>query len=394
MNVTVVPGKLAGTIPAIPSKSIAHRALICSAFASAETNILLDQTNADIEATADCLRALGATITRSSHGYHISPAKHIPSRAVLHCRESGSTLRFLLPVVGALGVDAEFRTEGRLGHRPLSPLWEEMIRMGCSLTRGTDGSIYCSGELHSGIFQISGNISSQFISGLLFAGALMNGETKIEILGNPESMPYIEMTRDVLSVFGITTENFFISSAHTLISPGTFAVEGDWSNAAFFLTAAALGSSVTVTGLDNNSRQGDRSILPILESLKNNATISAVDIPDLVPILSIAAAAKDGAVFTNIQRLRLKESDRVSTVVQMIRALGGQAYADDTTLTVKGTGLVGGTVDSSNDHRIAMAAAIAATVCKNPVTILTAEAVNKSYPGFWKDFQTLGGQYE
>ena len=182
--------------------------------------------------------------------------------------------------------------------------------------------------------------------------------------------------------------------SHTLISPGTFAVEGDWSNAAFFLTAAALGSSVTVTGLDNNSRQGDRSILPILESLKNNATISAVDIPDLVPILSIAAAAKDGAVFTNIQRLRLKESDRVSTVVQMIRALGGQAYADDTTLTVKGTGLVGGTVDSSNDHRIAMAAAIAATVCKNPVTILTAEAVNKSYPGFWKDFQTLGGQYE
>ena len=159
MNVTIQPGKLAGTIPAIPSKSYAHRALICAAFASNDTEILLDQINSDIEATVDCLCALGAEITAGSRGYHVSPASHIPSNALLPCRESGSTLRFLLPVVGALGVDAEFRLEGRLGKRPLSPLWEEMNRMGCSLTRSADGSIHCSGKLRSGTYQMAGNVS-------------------------------------------------------------------------------------------------------------------------------------------------------------------------------------------------------------------------------------------
>lgn len=394
MNVTIAPGKLAGTIPAIPSKSIAHRALICASFAANDTDILLNQTNADIEATADCLRALGAHITRNSHGYHISPAIQIPSQAVLPCRESGSTLRFLLPVVGALGVEAEFRTEGRLGNRPLSPLWEEMSRMGCSLTRGTDGSIHCRGKLQSGTFRIAGNVSSQFISGLLFAGTIMDGETKIDIIGNPESKPYIDMTRDVLALFGVTTENLTVPAAHSLTSPGTIEIEGDWSNAAFFLTADVLGSSITVTGLNEYSAQGDRSILSALDSLKEKVIISAMDIPDLIPILSVAAAARHGGVFTDIQRLRLKESDRVSAIIQMIHALGGKACADDNSLTVKGTGLTGGTVDSCNDHRIAMAAAIAATVCKEPVTIIGAEAVNKSYPGFWQDYQTLGGQYE
>ena len=222
----------------------------------------------------------------------------------------------------------------------------------------------------------------------------MDGVTKINILGNLESRPYVDMTCDVLSAFGVSTEHFTIPFAHHLVSPGTIEIEGDWSNAAFFLTAAALGSSVTVTGLNDCSSQGDREILTVLESLNNNISISAADIPDLVPILSIAAAAKQGAVFTDIQRLRLKESDRVSTVIQMIRALGGQADADDSTLTVSGTGLTGGTVDSCNDHRIAMAAAIAATVCKDPVTVYNAEAVNKSYPGFWQDYRTLGGHYE
>ena len=186
MNITIEPGKLSGIIPAIPSKSVAHRVLICAAFADSETRICLNEVNADIEATANCLRALGADIQITDEGYLVSPVKKIPEKAVLPCAESGSTLRFLLPVVGALGVDATFLTEGRLGMRPLSPLWEEMERMGCTLWR-ENRTIRCNGKLKSGEYRIAGNVSSQFISGLLFAGVLMDEGISICILGNPES---------------------------------------------------------------------------------------------------------------------------------------------------------------------------------------------------------------
>lgn len=382
MDITIQPRKLRGELTAIPSKSQAHRLLICAAFADKPTVLLCPQTNRDIEATADCLRALGAKIVHTDEGYTVTPIEAVPHTAVLDCCESGSTLRFMLPIVGALGVNARFQLAGRLPQRPLSPLWEEMERMGCCLTRPTENTIRCTGKLKAGKYTIDGGVSSQFITGLMFAQALIAGETQLEITGKVESEPYIEMTRKALQLF----------HAPHFKSPDTVTVEGDWSNGAFFLAAQALGSDLTVLGLDPDSAQGDRQIAEILSVLKSgSATVSAANIPDLVPILSVAAAANHGATFTDITRLRLKESDRVATVMEMITALGGQADADKNNLYIRGTGLIGGTVNSYNDHRIAMSAAIAATVCSKPVTILGADAVNKSYPHFWAEYRRLGG---
>lgn len=384
MDITIRPQKLQGTVAAIPSKSQAHRLLICAAFSDGETSLLCPDTNRDIEATADCLRSLGAEITRTADGYRVVPLRKLPQNAVLNCSESGSTLRFMLPIVGALGVDALFRMEGRLPSRPLSPLWEEMERMGCKLSRPNESTIRCQGKLKAGIYSIDGSISSQFITGLLFALSLITGDSRLEITGKVESKPYIDMTRAAMALF----------QAPHYHTPGQIQVEGDWSNGAFFLAAKALGSDLTVTNLNPASTQGDRAAAALLSALNTHCSIDASDIPDLVPVLAVVAARNKGAVFTNIQRLRLKESDRVATVIEMIQSLGGFAESTEDTLTVHGTGLTGGTVNSHNDHRIAMAAAIAATVCTGPVTILRAEAVNKSYPGFWKEYRNLGGNYE
>ena len=385
MDITIHPRTLRGSIQIIPSKSQAHRLLICAAFADKPTQLRCAETNRDIEATADCLRALGAEITRTEACYTVIPSRNIPKAAVLDCCESGSTLRFMLPIVGALGVDATFLMEGRLPQRPLSPLWEEMERMGCCLSHPTDNTIRCQGKLRSGEFTIDGGVSSQFITGLLFATALMEGHSSITISGRLESRPYVDMTNQALRLFD--SPNF-----HT---PGYIEVEGDWSNGAFFLAAQWLENDLGILGLDQDSLQGDRAVLEILQALgAGMPTVSARDIPDLVPILSVAAAAKHGAVFTDIQRLRLKESDRVASVIAMITALGGKAKATENTLTVYGTGLIGGTVDACNDHRIAMSAAIGATVCTAPVTILGAECVKKSYPHFWEEYRRLGGNYE
>jgi len=384
MDITIQPGKLCGTVAAIPSKSQAHRYLICAAFADVPTELYCPDTNRDIEATADCLRALGADIIRTETGYTVIPAGFIPVQADLNCCESGSTLRFLLPVAGALGVDATFHLAGRLPQRPLSPLWEEMERMGCHLSRPTANTVRCTGRLKQGAYSIDGSVSSQYITGLLFALSLL-GDSVLEITGRIESKPYIDITKKALTLFG----------APQFRSPGKLEVEGDWSNGAFWLAAKALGNQLTVTGLSEASPQGDRAVADILPLLEQGApVVSAADIPDLVPILAVTAAAKNGAVFTDIQRLRLKESDRAATTVAMLQALGGNAQATESTLTVYGTGLTGGTVDSANDHRIAMAAAVASTVCVAPVTILGSECVKKSYPKFWEEFNRLGGKYE
>ena len=385
MDITIHPRILRGEIQIIPSKSQAHRLLICAAFADKPTQLICPETNRDIEATADCLNALGADIRRTSNGYEIAPLSNLPEKATLNCCESGSTLRFMLPIVGALGVDAIFQMAGRLPQRPLSPLWEEMERMGCTLTRPTADTIRCQGKLKAGEYIIDGGVSSQFITGLLFAAALMDGNSQITITGNLESKPYVDMTKQALQLF----------DAPNFHSPGYLKVEGDWSNGAFFLAAQWLGSDLWILGLNQESVQGDRAVVDILKQLNAGMpTISAKDIPDLVPILSVVAAAKHGAVFTDIRRLRLKESDRVASTIAMIEALGGKADADENTLTIYGSGLVGGTVDAVNDHRIAMAAAIAATVCQEDLTILGAECVKKSYPKFWEEYARLGGNYE
>ena len=394
MDLTLSPRPLRGDITIIPSKSQAHRLLICAAFANNETTLICPEINRDIEATVDCLNALGARIVRTSDGYNIDPVSRIPESATLNCCESGSTLRFMLPIVGALGVDATFLMAGRLPQRPLSPLWEEMERMGCTLTRPTADTLRCQGQLRPGDYSIDGGVSSQFITGLLFAAALMNGSSSIQIIGKLESAPYVTMTQNAMEKFGMNSADFNIRGDQDFHTPGCVQVEGDWSNGAFFLAAKALGNDVTVLNLDPRSPQGDRASADLLERLSENIVIDASDIPDLVPILSIVAGAKNGAVFKNIQRLRIKESDRVASTIAMVEALGGRAWATEDTLTVCGTGYRGGTVDAQNDHRIAMSAAIAATICKEPVIVLGAEAVKKSYPKFWDEYARLGGNYE
>jgi 3-phosphoshikimate 1-carboxyvinyltransferase len=392
MDLTVQPGKLSGSVEVIPSKSQAHRLLICAAFAEGETNLVCRETNRDIEATVQCLSALGAEIHHTQWGYHIRSAKQIPDTALLNCHESGSTLRFMLPVAAALGVDATFLMEGRLPARPLSPLWEEMERMGCALSRPTADTVRCTGRLRPGSYRIDGSVSSQFITGLLLALPLLEGQSSLEITGKIESRPYIDLTRQAISLFGADPDR---PGAAAYVSPGTVQVEGDWSNGAFWLAAQALGSTLTTENLAPASAQGDRAAAALLPRLRQeNITVSAADIPDLIPILAVTAAASHGAVFTEIQRLRLKESDRVTSTVAMIRALGGKADAAEDTLTVWGTGLTGGCVNSFNDHRIAMSAAIAATVCNQPVTISGANCVEKSYPRFWEEYKHLGGRYE
>ena len=201
MDITIQPGKLSGVLHAIPSKSQAHRYMICAAFAASSTSLICPETNRDLEATADCLRALGAEILRTESGYRITAIQHIPESATLNCRESGSTLRFLLPIVGALGVDATFQMEGRLPQRPLSPLWEEMERKGCTLSRPSENTLRCSGQLQAGQYSIDGSVSSQFITGLLFALPLIDGKTQLSVTGKLESKPYVTMTDHALKLF-------------------------------------------------------------------------------------------------------------------------------------------------------------------------------------------------
>ena len=394
MDITIRPRPLAGSLAAIPSKSQAHRLLICAAFADQPTHILCPEINRDIQATVDCLRALGTDIRATGDGFTVTKAS--PRRCcTLDCHESGSTLRFMLPVCGALGVDATFLMAGRLPQRPLSPLWEEMERMGCALSRPDGQSIRCTGALRPGSYRVRGDVSSQFVTGLLFALSVLDGESQLILMENVESLPYIQMTLDALETFGVRiphdTHHYTIVP-QSFRSPGRLQVEGDWSNGAFWLAANSLGSRIELTGLSADSPQGDRGVVDCLKKLEHNCVIDASQIPDLVPVLAVAAGAREGTRFTGTHRLRIKESDRLVTTAELIRNLGGRAELEGDELLVYGTGYTGGSVDAAGDHRIAMAAAVAATVCSRPVTVLGAEAVSKSYPAFWADYQKLGGQ--
>lgn len=408
MDITIFPEKLQGQINAIPSKSQTHRLLLCAALADKQTHIKIQTICDDLMATIGCITGFGGEI---EHNFGISetvtPLQKIPSTALCNCGESGSTLRFMLPLAGALGIETLFLLEGRLPYRPLSPLWEEMERHGCHLSwvsrsqlqaeigkvsAKVTAGLRLTGRLCPGHYRLDGNISSQYISGLLMALPFLNGESYLELIPPVESKPYIDMTLQTLDAFKVHWHGFRTCGNQKFITPGTVFVEGDWSNAAFWIAANALGSQIQISGLKSDSIQGDKAIVPLLDQLKNHAVISAADIPDLVPILAVVAAANQGAVITDVRRLRLKESDRVCAVVDMLQSLGGKAMADDNTITIYPTPLIGGTVDAKNDHRIAMSAAIASTLCQKPVTILGAECVSKSYPNFWKEFTRLGGK--
>lgn len=399
MRAILRPSSLSGEIRAIASKSQAHRFLICAALADSDTVVTCETVSADIEATASCLNALGAKIIRRDDAFLVSPIRSLPAQAVIDCGESGSTLRFLLPVVCALGVETTVVMHGRLPERPLSPLWEELEAHSAVLTRTGENTLSVSGKLTGGTFTLAANVSSQFISGLLFALPIVGEDSRIQLTGTMESGSYIEMTLRALRSFGVSAPwehgGYAVAAGQTYRSPGQITVEGDWSNAAFWICAdRILGGTLSITGLDPDSPQGDRAAerASLLISA-GSAVIDCRDIPDLVPVLSVLASVSPGQTrFINAGRLRIKESDRLSTTAALLRNLGGQVEELSDGLVVTGQErLRGGCVDSHNDHRIAMSAAVAALACTEPVFLSGAQAVNKSYPGFWRDFARLGG---
>ncbi len=401
MIARIKPSQLAGSVRAVASKSHVHRLLICAALADKATVIRCAETSQDIEASARCLNALGANIIYRDGEFAVTPIIEAAENAVLDCGESGSTLRFLLPVACALGKPCAFRMSGRLPDRPLSPLWDTLVSHGALLSRSGADTIECGGKLTGGVFDIDGGISSQFISGLLLAGVkLPDNDTVIRLSSEPQSRDYIAMTRQALSEFGVNTNengfSFTVPSRQAYLSPGVCEAEGDWSNGAFWLCAGAmLGGSVKCDGLRADSAQGDKRILDIIdEILAGGAQIDAGNVPDLVPIMSVLACSVNGkTVIKNASRLRLKESDRLRTTADMINCLGGMARETADGLIITGAErLGGGAVYSANDHRIAMSAAIASVICDGEVTIEGAEAVRKSYPSFWSDFVSLGGK--
>ena len=396
MTATIIPAPLRGAVRAIASKSAAHRLLICAAFADAETEIVCPDTSKDIEATIDCLNSLGAGIVRRGTSLFVSPIAGTRKNAALDCGESGSTLRFMLPVCCALGAGASIRMHGRLPERPLSPLWEELTAHGAEISHPERETLLISGAASGRDWSIDGGVSSQFVSGILFSLPLIGGG-ELAVTGRAESSGYIDMTVSAMLKFGVnvvkTERGYAVSGAYR--TPGRAEVEGDWSNAAFWLAAAELcGGEVTCTGLDDASGQGDRAVRDILPALGGGCVVDARDIPDLVPILAVTASLRRGdTTFINAGRLRLKESDRISSTCAMINSLGGSAEETADGIAVHGTGsLCGGTVDSCGDHRIAMCAAIASIGCTGRVRVLGAECTQKSYPQFWRDFADLGGK--
>ena len=411
MNVKVSPCALKGNIRAISSKSDAHRLLILSALSGSPVFLELNVFSKDILATADCLCALGADIKRTDKGFHVTPIKNVPAEALLNCMESGSTLRFMLPVAAALGVKARFTGEGRLPSRPIGELKKVMEQHGVRFS-SDKLPLTVEGKLTPGEYAIPGNISSQYLTGLMLALPLV-GESTVKLTAKLESVGYVDMTVSALKKFGAEVtkcgEEFKIPYTGYK-SPEKLCVEGDWSNSAFFLVAGALAGGITVTGLDTHSSQADKAVVDILlkmgadVSVKGNAVrvcpaplsgcdIDVSNIPDLLPVLAVAASyAKGQTRFTNAARLRIKESDRLFSTASMINSLGGNAVEYPDSLTVEGSFLKGGVTDSFNDHRIVMSAAIAAMKCENDVVIKCAEAVNKSYPAFFEDIISLGGK--
>ena len=407
MNVTLSPSRLSGSIQAIASKSVAQRLLLCAALSDRPTEIVCESLSRDIEATAGSLKQLGSDIHYDRGGgvFHVTPIIPGSGPCMPDVGESGATLRFLLPVICALGSKAHITMHGRLPERPLSPLWEELEHHGCRLVRRPDGSIDTEGQLRGGDFRIDANVSSQFISGLLFALPLLEEESRIRLSGPVESEGYILLTIRALERFGIAVirdgDCLRLAQGNTAayLSPGRIRVEGDWSCGALWEVADMLqggaADGLICTGLDEASAQGDRAVQWLKKEIAGgNAVIDARNVPDLVPVLSVLAAVSPGTtVFTHANRLRLKESDRIRSVIGMLRALGGSVEETADGLVVRGQEtLRGGYVDSCGDHRIAMSAAIASLVCRDKVVLTGAEAVEKSYPSFWRDFEKLGGQ--
>jgi len=392
MDAKITPSKLSGKIEAVSSKSDAHRVLIAAALCNNATDVYLNNISEDIEATLRCIKAFGGDFEISEGKVKVFPFSECRN-AQAFCGESGTTARFILPVAATVCDEFTLTGAGRLPQRPFTELVREMRNAGCSID-SDKLPITVKGKLNTEKeFFMEGNVSSQYISGLLFAIAGAGGGGKISLTSPLESAGYVDMTVKTLKDFG--AEVSFDGKSYnvapcTMTSPEEVYVEGDWSNGAFWVIAEFLGADIEISGLSDNSLQRDKqvaSLLPLPD------VVDAKDIPDIVPILCVAASGMNKTTrFINTKRLKIKESDRAKSTCDLINNLGGKAEYDDNSITVYGKGyLDGGIIDSFNDHRIAMSAAIASVICKGDVIIRDAECVKKSYPGFYQDFKLLGG---
>lgn len=405
MNIRITPGPLSGTVTPPPSKSIAHRAILAASLAQGRSLIRNVALSQDIEATLRCAQDFGCHCARNGYALEIAGTcgeKLTPGELVYcDCGESGSTLRFMIPITLALAGGGYFVGKGRLMERPQRPYFDLFDEKGIFYEQ-KDGALTLRGELKPGEYRLPGNVSSQFVTGLLYALPLLDGDSEIILTSPLESRGYVNMTLDVLDKFGVRVEALekgWLVPGGQKYQSHDLTVEADWSQAAFWYGAIALGSSLELEGLNTFSTQGDMRIVSDFLKLQRpgKLELDVSDCPDLVPPLALMAAVRSGTVrLTNAARLRLKESDRLSSVTQTLNALGAQVEEGPDFLSITGVDhLAGGiTVDCCNDHRIAMMAAIAATRCKAPVTLLGAECVKKSYPDFWEEYKRLGGKLD
>ena len=399
MNVLIRPGTARGTVAAPPSKSMAHRLLICAALADGESVIRGVDRSEDILATADCLAALGASLTWEGSTVRIrgrDPRK--AGDAVLRCRESGSTLRFMIPL--CLLSDSAMRLEGSktLLTRPLSVYEDLCLKQGLILRR-ENGGLFVKGRLTPGEYAIPGGISSQFITGLLFALPLLPADSRIRLIPPVESRSYLSLTLQALHDAGVAVswadENTLLIPGNAVYRPLDTEVEGDYSNAAFFEALNCAGGNVTVTGLRPDSLQGDRVYREFFPRLAAEyAELDLADCPDLAPVLFAAAALCHGAAFTGTRRLRMKESDRGAAMAQEMAKFGVMLTVEENRITVPAAPLhaPSGPLISHNDHRIAMALSLLCT--RTGGEIRGAEAVRKSFPDYWARLQSLGIEVE
>ena len=405
MNVTLVTPIRGGEITAPESKSHAVRLAFAYALSGKTTDTIKGESF-DVQAGLKCAEAV-RTALEGSHVHQVS------------CRESALSFRMLLPIMGALGAHADIVTEGSLQGRTAEVFTDLLKEHGMEIGQPETGLYRISGSLMPGTYRLPGDVSSQFVTGLLYALPLLDGDSRIEIGGTLESEPYVRLTLDVLHKSGIETETvdggYFVRGRQKYSVPDGLAPEGDWSGAAFWLFAGASmdsGRKLTVRGLDPDTLQGDRAVLDILERMgadvivkDGGVTVSAGRLrgivndmsqtPDLVPAIVPAATKAEGiTVMRGISRLRLKESDRPKAISELLAGLGGRTEGADNMLVIPRQRLKGGTVSSFGDHRIAMMAACLRTVTERQVKVTEAEAVAKSYPGFFGDYAMLGGKLE
>ena len=412
MRAEIKPSILKGTITAPPSKSAGHRSLICAALCDREVKIYNCGESNDMTATVNALTALGSAVTRNGNTVSVTPLKRNNKNITINFLESGSTARFIIPIALALGCEnITFAGQGRLPERPFDTYCDIFDEFGIEYN-SRKLPMTVSGTLKSGDYRLPGNISSQFISGLLLALSIIPGESTVRLTSSLESKPYVDMTVNELKAFGTDikeTDNGYLVTGKGHLTATNRTVEGDWSQAAFFLVAGAVNGDVTVKGLDINSLQGDKAILNLLkdfgadvELLNDGArvkkaplhgiTINASQIPDLVPILAVTAALAEGTtIIKNAERLKIKESDRLFETASRLQAFGVDAKETADGLVIKGSVLRKADITSANDHRIVMAFSVLSSVADGVSTISDPLAINKSYPNFFEDFLSVGG---